>query len=105
MDNFQSLFKHLIMNSEEQLKFCKKCDNQKNDSNHVVICGLTNRSPSFIETCEFFIESTDDKDNLATITSEMYILDKTASLGKRFAKRKLDIKRKANKGTYTRQTV
>lgn len=44
---------------EEQLKYCKICNNKGFDSKVGIICGLTNIKPVFINACEEFSENED----------------------------------------------
>jgi len=47
-----------MKNSEQQMELCKKCKNQKFDSNNKVICQLTNEKPDFEGICQHFVEET-----------------------------------------------
>lgn len=39
------------MNSEDHLKFCKKCTNRKMDLQQGLICSITNRLADFEDEC------------------------------------------------------
>lgn len=68
------------MTREEQLSYCKICENQKFDLNQGIICGLTNKRADFKEECPSFVE-----DSLLKIElSNQYATKQGASQGKRF---------------------
>ena len=79
------------MTREEHLKFCKICKNQKFDMKQGIICGLTNLPADFEETCNSYDEDVELKVKLESNKIKNYILNKTASQGKRFANYLLDL--------------
>lgn len=57
------------MNRKEQLLYCKRCTNKKNDFQRGIICGLTNEPATFTDSCESF-----ESENGDTGVSEKEIL-------------------------------
>ena len=49
------------MNRNDQLEFCKICENHKYDNHKGIICSLTNDKADFIETCPSFKEKPEIK--------------------------------------------
>lgn len=78
------------MNREEQLQFCKVCNNQRFDMKQGIICGLTNTIADFEDTCINFDEDEVLKEKQEQIIVTNILLNKEASQGKRFANYFLD---------------
>ncbi|EDP98170.1 hypothetical protein U8527_19380 [Kordia algicida OT-1] len=48
-----------------QLEFCKKCVNRSFTSSEGIICGLTRRKPTFIDTCPEFKKDIEEEKKIA----------------------------------------
>jgi hypothetical protein len=60
------------MREEEQLAICETCTNRKMDFNRGILCSITDEKPTFIDSCNQYIEDEEVK-NLKN--SENIILD------------------------------
>ncbi|NHF60769.1 RDD family protein [Flavobacteriaceae bacterium TP-CH-4] len=78
------------MTREAHLQFCKICTNHKKDFNLGIVCGLTNRTADFEETCDLFEEDAELTAKVAAKVAEYALGSKTASQGKRFANYLID---------------
>ena len=78
------------MNREEQLKFCKVCENQKFDLKQGIICGLTDQIADFEETCYDFVENSFLREEWEASKKEADVESRMASAGKRFGNLILD---------------
>ena len=75
------------MTREEQLRFCKICENQKFDLKQGIICNLTNQPADFEENCSSYIEDTELKQKMESTKIE----NRIASKGERFANYLIDL--------------
>lgn len=78
-----------MITRQEQLEFCKVCENQEFDKNYGIICKLTNKKATFDFECESFVRNP----NIETIEhdKEHYINKNLANRGKRLANHIIDL--------------
>lgn len=78
------------MEREDQLRYCKVCENQKFDADKGIICSITNSPASFTESCTLFSPDPVLKSQFESQKQSNHIQQNLAGLGRRLANNLLD---------------